>query len=225
VGPFAERFTVVRTDVRGHGRSERPRVPFSVIDDVAAVAAAAGFDRIALVGVSFGGTIAVQVAVDRPDLVTALVPCASPVLGVEHSAAQRAFDVEEGELVEAGRLDALELGFRVWLHRMGQDPEMDARIREIAFDNRGHLTLDGEMFEGPAIPAIERLEDIRAPTLVVEAERDLRDIRTSADLMVDRIKGARRAVIPKTDHLVNMRNPGRFDRVVLRFLESVLVTS
>jgi 3-oxoadipate enol-lactonase len=224
VEPFAERFTVVRMDLRGSGRSEPAHMPFSVVDDVAAVAAAAGFDRIALVGVSFGGSIAVQVAVDRPEVVSALVPCASAVLGLEHSAERRAFSEKEEELVSAGELDeAIELGFRVWLHRMGDDPQADARIRAIAFENRAQLTLDDEMFLGPEVPAVEHLEDIRAPTLVIEAERDLPDMRTSANLMSARIPDARRVIVPNTDHLVNVRNPEEFNRVVLEFLESVLI--
>jgi pimeloyl-ACP methyl ester carboxylesterase len=223
VGPFSERFTVVRTDIRGFGRSDRPRAPFSVIDDVEAVAGAAGFDRVALVGVSLGGSIAMEVAADRPFLVTALVPCACSLIGLERSAERRAFSEEEEALVAAGKLDdAIELGFRVWMPQMGRDPRTDARIRSIAFDNRDHLTLDDDLFIPPPVPAIDRLEAIRAPTLVVEAERDLPDMRSSAELIEARIPGTVRAVVPGTDHLLNMRNPGGFNEVVVGFLDSVL---
>lgn len=56
---LVERHRVISVDLRGHGESQRrpPYDPVTLADDVAAVAAAAGCDRPALVGHSLGGAV------------------------------------------------------------------------------------------------------------------------------------------------------------------------
>src|SRR5918912_3351396 len=65
VAPLAERFTVLRFDARGHGRSPGGAEPFSRVDDLFAVMDAAGVARAALVGVSQGARVALEAALAR----------------------------------------------------------------------------------------------------------------------------------------------------------------
>ena len=57
---------VTRMDFRGFGHSERPEGTFSHGDDVLAVLDALGLERPILVGASFGGRVALEVALARP---------------------------------------------------------------------------------------------------------------------------------------------------------------
>jgi pimeloyl-ACP methyl ester carboxylesterase len=66
---LADRFRVVTFDMRGHGRSSHPEpgAPLSferLVEDLFAVADAAGAERFHLVGESIGGTIALKAAID-----------------------------------------------------------------------------------------------------------------------------------------------------------------
>lgn len=67
-------------------------------------------------------------------------------------------------------------------------------------------------------PAFGRLEEINAPTLVIVGDEDLSEIRDTADLLVSKIRGARKAVIHDAAHLPNLEHPEKFNRVLLDFL-------
>ncbi len=73
---FAERFRVVTVDLRGHGRSDKPPGPYSMAmlaGDVAELIRALDLGTVHVVGLSLGGMVAFQLAVDAPELVRSLV--------------------------------------------------------------------------------------------------------------------------------------------------------
>jgi pimeloyl-ACP methyl ester carboxylesterase len=71
-------------------------------------------------------------------------------------------------------------------------------------------------------PAIERLEGVASPTLVLPADHDPLAYRRVSATLAEGIPNARLIQIPETDHVVNMRRPAEFDRVVLEFMGEVL---
>jgi 3-oxoadipate enol-lactonase len=81
-GPLAKGFDLVAYDQRGLGRSGKPDVPYSMADyadDAAALLDAIGWPSARVVGVSFGGMVAQELALRHPDKVERLVlGCTSP---------------------------------------------------------------------------------------------------------------------------------------------------
>jgi len=67
-------------------------------------------------------------------------------------------------------------------------------------------------------PAIGRLGEIEAPTLVIVADQDTTSILQIADVLRDGIPNARKSVMPGTAHVPNMEKPDEFNRLVLDFL-------
>ena len=74
---------------------------------------------------------------------------------------------------------------------------------------------DGRPEDGPAI---ERIADLRIPTMVMVGDQDVPDIQKVADLLVRTIPAASKAVIPGTAQLLNMERPQEFNRVVFDYL-------
>ena len=70
-------------------------------------------------------------------------------------------------------------------------------------------------------PAIERLHQIRAPTLAIVGSIDMPDINTIVNMIVEQVPGAARVEIPDVAHMVNMEAPGEFNEIVLEFLEGL----
>jgi 3-oxoadipate enol-lactonase len=82
-GELADEFTVVTYDLRGTGQSERSAGPYSLDDfvgDLRALVEELGLASPALVGHSFGGTIALAYAARHPEDVSAVVSVGGPVV-------------------------------------------------------------------------------------------------------------------------------------------------
>ena len=105
---------------------------------------------------------------------------------------------------------------------LGTDDPAGQRIREIAIDNLRELTMDESGEEGTDRPAARRLGEIGVPTLVLPADHDPPWHTRICEGPVAGIPNARLVKIPDTDHVINMRRPSEFNRVVLEFLGEVL---
>jgi pimeloyl-ACP methyl ester carboxylesterase len=67
-------------------------------------------------------------------------------------------------------------------------------------------------------PAIERLAEIRVPTLLIIGDYDLAEKHALVDLLAKEIPGARQVAVANAAHVVNMEQPEEFNRLVLDFL-------
>ena len=215
---FAEHHDVVRYDVRGFGRSDRPSAPYSDLRDLMYLLGELDISRCAIVGCSTGGQLAIDFALEHPELVDAVVPVAPGLSGYRwEDAGLEVLIAEVHEAVTAGDLrSAMEIELAVWAPR-SEDPTTDARIRQIAMDNLHVFRVPDTLAETPP-PALPRLETIEAAMLVIVGDRDIAEIHAIADLLERRVPGAHRRVIAGADHLVNMRRPEKFNRQVLDFL-------
>jgi 3-oxoadipate enol-lactonase len=90
-------------------------------------------------------------------------------------------------------------------------------VRELVLAN-ARAELLTELEQPPQRPAVEAVEEVRAPTLVLTGELDAPQMDELGDLLVERIAGSERVRFEHSDHFPNMREPERFNSVVLDFL-------
>lgn len=219
-------YRVVRYDFRGYGRSSRlDGTLFRPTEDLLALLDHLEIDQAALVGCSVGGGVAIDMAIEHPDRVWALVPVTSALTGFEEDEVEVAWyeAATEGvdEAIEAGELERAQLRILAVWAPLGFDDAGGRAIRDIAFDNRHELTQDESGWQGSEPPAASRLHAIDAPTLVVKAEHDPPFMRRCNDLIAAGISGARIVQIDDADHVPNLRRPEAFDALVLPFLDEV----
>jgi pimeloyl-ACP methyl ester carboxylesterase len=176
-------------------------------------------EPVTLLGTSLGGRVALELTLESPERVAALVLVGSGLDDHEWSQEVRAFGEEEDEAIERGDLDAaVEANLRLWLPD-DVDPDVRALVADMqrtAFELQiGHEARAARLEP----PASTRLHDIHAPTLVVTGDKDVRDIHEIAERLAAEIPGAERAHIAGAGHLPSLERPDEFDRVVLAFLE------
>jgi pimeloyl-ACP methyl ester carboxylesterase len=217
-------FRVLRYDVRGYGKSSRPEpgVTYSHVRDLEALLDATEVTQTALVGCSMGGGIEIDFALEHPARVWALVAVASGLGGVDSTEEEEDWWAERDApieaLIEAGELEkAQEMRLEIWA-QLGTSDGPGARIREIAFDNLHEIVMDESGEERLDPPAAHRLGEIDVPTLILEAEHDPPEMHRISDFLAREIMGARKVVVEGADHVVNMRQPERFEELVLPFL-------
>ncbi|MFE5713480.1 alpha/beta fold hydrolase [Streptomyces sp. NPDC056501] len=209
---------VVRCDLRGFGASPID-APHTHADDVRDLLDHLGVDRAAVVGSSFGGRVALEVAARHPGRVSALALLGSGSPWMEPSEELRAWGGREDALLEAGHVDAaVELNVDTWL-----GPEADATARALvremqrrAFD----LQLAAPDAFSPVRPEVTRddLARFEAPALVAVGAHDLPDFRAVADDLAGLLPGARRLDLDWAGHLPALERPDETARLLTAFL-------
>jgi 3-oxoadipate enol-lactonase len=222
VPAFAPRRRVIRYDLRGYGRSALPAAPFTHHDDLLALLDHLRVDRACVVGLSLGGSVAVNFALVHPARVRALVLVATSAVGgffwPDELAAAFA------PIHEAGRRGDMALAKRLWLAMpwfapAREHPELRARLEAIVADYSGHHFAHDSLARSLKPPANDRLHEITAPTLVIVGERDLAYYNLPlADRLASQIANAQKVVMTGVGHMANMEDSPTFNRVVLEFL-------
>jgi 3-oxoadipate enol-lactonase len=172
----------------------------------------------ALIGTSLGGRIALELTLESPQRVAALVLVGSGLDGHEWSNDLDELWQDEEEALERGDLDAAaDVNVRVWL---ADDAEPDIRALVAEMQRNAFAVQNSRELRMAPLdpPASTRLGDIAVPTLVVTGDEDVRDIHEIADKLASEIPHAERAHIPGAGHLPSLERPDDFDRVVLAFL-------
>jgi 3-oxoadipate enol-lactonase len=218
---FEQHFRVIAMDLRGHGRSAKPPGPYSMrqfAGDAVQVLRAVGAVPAQVLGISLGGMVAFQLALDHPDLLDKLVIVNSvPELRPRNLADRLAF----WQRLLIIRLSGMEKMGEVLAERFLPRPEQKA-LREIFVrrwsenDKAAYLASLKSAF-GWSIQ--ERLDEIKAPTLVIGAEEDYFPTALKRDytgLMPD----ATLIVVPDSRHALPAEKPDEFNRLVLDFLTS-----
>ncbi|MDT0266251.1 alpha/beta fold hydrolase [Streptomyces sp. DSM 44915] len=208
-------FRVTRCDFRGHGDSPAADRPYRDAEDVRDLLNALGVDRTAVVGSSFGGGVALEVAARWPDRVGALaVLNAAPPL-TRPTPALTAFQAREAELIAADAVaEAVELNVATWL-----GPEADGNTRAMVRLMQRHsldVRLAAEKFARPS--AEYRLARIGAPTLAVSGGHDLPEFRSTAAELPRLLPRARHQELPWAGHLPSLERPAEVARLLVDFL-------
>jgi pimeloyl-ACP methyl ester carboxylesterase len=219
---LAHTFRVIRPDLRGFGETPLPRGPYADADDVDSLLAWLDIADAAVVGSSFGGRVAMEVATLYPARVSSLVLLCAAYRGLEPTESVRTFGAEEDRLIEAGDLDgAVDLNVRTFL-----GPEADRGSRELltrmqrrAFEVQIAADQADQADPGPEPRRVDvDPGDIAVPTLVVSGAHDLDHFRHVATHLAERVPGAEHVELDWAGHLPAMERPG----AVLALLLDVL---
>lgn len=221
-GALADRFHVVRVDVRGHGSSPAPEGPYAMselAEDVLLTAEDLGLDRFAFVGLSIGGAIGLTLAVEHAARLSALVvACSAPRLGTPETWQERAAAVRDdglASLVEATR----ERWFTAELRRTL--PELVDAVME-RFAAQSPVGYTGCCAALASYDVTGRLAEVRVPTRVVVAEHDAVATPESGAALAEALPDADLVVLAGTAHLAQLGAPEAFDAAVAGHLDRVL---
>jgi 2-succinyl-6-hydroxy-2,4-cyclohexadiene-1-carboxylate synthase len=217
---LGERWEVARVDLPGHGGSGGVRVGFEEAAGLLGEAGGTG----AYVGYSLGGRLCLRLALDRPDLVPALVLIgASPGIADPSGRAERlAADEALAERIERDGVAAFLDG---WLAG-----PLFATLPEAAAGRAGRLanTADGlawalrALGTGAQEPLWGRLASLRPPTLLLAGELDGKFTAIARQMATAIGPAAEVAIVPGAGHAAHLERPAEVTALIEAFLASHL---
>lgn len=217
---------VITYDMRGFGRSAPAPGPFSHTGDLRALLDALTVDSADLVGCSFGGMVAMDLALADPHRVRSLTMVASRPAGYDTGDAD---DPSIAAILAAERAGDLalvnELEIDLWVVGPGRtradvDPAVLALVRDanaIALANERSGLGDPRPFAHP--DGLAALPALSAPLLVLHGAHDRPWARRAAADMAARVPGARVVEIPAAAHLSGLEAPERVNAELRSFLD------
>ena len=218
---LAARYRTLAFDNRGVGRSEMPAGPYSIslmASDALAVLDAAEEQSAHVFGVSRGGMIAQEFALQFPERVRSLILACTAAGGptavrAEPEATQMLMARQYMSQDEAAQA-AIPFIYHPETSREKIEEDLAVRRPWFARPEAYKAQLQGIL----AWEAYSRLPEIKPPTLVIHGECDRLVPPGNGKLIAERIPGAKLEIIPRASHLFMTDQPGVAEGVVLAFL-------
>jgi len=219
---LSEKYRTIAMDNRGVGRSEVPAGPYSIAQmaaDAAAVLNAARVNTAHILGVSMGGMIAQEFALQYPNKVRSLI------LGCTAAGGPEAVRAEEEALrvlmTRGNDADEFARAINPFIYDAGTSPQIVEE--DTAVRRKWYATADGYFAQLQAVMAWEaysRLQQIAAPTLVIHGENDRLVPAENGKRIAARIPGAKLVLIPGASHIFTTDQPVLAQKAILDFLDA-----
>ncbi|HXN73983.1 MAG TPA: alpha/beta hydrolase [Candidatus Acidoferrales bacterium] len=219
---LAKNYRTIALDNRGVGQSDVPPGVYSIAlmaSDAAAVLDAAGVDSAHVFGVSMGGMIAQEFALQYPKRVRSLV------LGCTASGGPHAIQAEpaalqtltrQGMTPEEAKEAIIPFIYDEGTPRKRIDEDMAIRMK-------WYPTPQGYMSQLHGIIAWEaysRIAQITAPTLIIHGETDRLVPAGNSKLIAERLPHAKLVLIPRASHIFETDQPVPSNKAIEDFLAS-----
>lgn len=225
---FADEYEVVAPDLRGHGESTTGgRFDLDrMADDVTALWDALDLAAPVVCGLSMGGLVAQQVALDRPDRVAGLVLAGTvrsvPPVPMPEAARSAMFPAAPAKLL------ARTMGPAAYFRMLLAGVESAGRWLALSDDARQYaLDCVDRQSVGPFTRVIDAfsadsardLSGLSVPALLLDGDHELPPVTAQTRRMAAALPDAETGVVPDAGHLANRDNPAAFDDALRTFLE------
>jgi pimeloyl-ACP methyl ester carboxylesterase len=210
---LARTHRVLRYDADAHGKSTLPPDAYWDHISLRELMESLGIERAILVGLSLGGRIAIDLALEDPERVEAIVAVSSGLSGYRF---ESEFYLEHRDAMiqawRAGEFDAVVEAFqRSWTdgpyrEPADVDPEVREKVRAMARNGLEHA-MEGRLIDPPAV---DRLEELQLPMLLIVGELDVPGILEIADMVAAANPNAELVAVPDVAHMVNMEKSAEF---------------
>lgn len=216
---LSEHFQVIAVDTRGHGDSPVTEQPYTVAllaDDVIAVMDKIDVKSAHIVGLSLGGAIAQEIALNHAERVSSLTLCSTaPKFGTREAW------LDKSRLVKKESTAAVADGaIGNWFTNecFENTPEIPAVYKNMIIDcpDQGYANCCLTLAE---FDARQRLSEITSPTLVIAGEQDTSTALEVVHSLHDGINDSQMVTISPAKHLLNVEQAALFNAVLLAHLQ------
>lgn len=201
---------VVRFDLPGWGGADLPRSPYDPLAVIDALLDRLESERATLVGFSYGGGLALDYALARPDRVDALVLLAPAISGYpwsepfreRHMQFRRIYDEQGADALIAATVDA-----PTFAPRTAADPALRTRLVGLMRDSAGLFALDPALVTPAPAAAWPRVGQLAMPALLVLFEHDDPEFLALGEALRAALPTLQVAGVPGVGHAGALEDP------------------
>jgi 3-oxoadipate enol-lactonase len=225
VSTYTKNYRLLRVDFRNQGQSEYVEEDFDIdihVEDLKALLDKLEIERVHLLGVSYGGKVAMLFALKYQEMLRSLVLCNTTARVTKHLQ-----EVQDSWVKAAKQYDG-EAFFKhimpfIYSSHFCEDNRKWINNREKAF---------GRVLQKPWFDAFTKLTEsshaynivdkigaIKVPTLCIASEFDILTPKAELEMIHDYIIGSKLVIIPDAGHAPQYENKLAFNKAVLDFLE------
>lgn len=219
---LAREHRVINIDLRGHGRSAKPDVPFSLEDmaeDVYQLMQALKLEDAFYAGLSMGGMIGMRLAIQHPESVRALV-----LMDTSAKEEPRRKEYEEiaENLKQMGPSEPVaDFVLQLLLSEQfrKEHPELTQQIKQKLLN----ADITGQYWSSMAVirrkSVLELLKNVHIPALVIVGDKDIATPIEEAKAIAEALPNAELQVIPNAGHLTILEQPEPVSELITAFLQ------
>jgi pimeloyl-ACP methyl ester carboxylesterase len=194
VNYFSKAFTCINVDLRGYGKSSFPTTsPYSFHEDIKTLLDSLHIDEpVAFVALSMGGKAAVNFSLTYPQRTKALVLADVAIDGYSF----KNFKLEP--IYEAAKQKGVDTANQLFLDNpiftsTRSDSLAFSDLRNMVLSYSGWQWIHKNPIQGLTPPAIQQLDQIKVPVLIITGEKDIQDFQQIADILHKSIKQSLKA--------------------------------
>lgn len=214
IGFFQHDYKTLVYDMRGYGKSSIPTGKYSHHDDLLKLLDFLNIDKIHLVGLSLGGEIALDFSISNPKRLLSLSLLNSSLSGYK-STVDWSVHAEEQGLAKA---KSNWLNHDIFKPTMKNDKAATI-LKDFIDSYSGWHWLNSDPRKRVISLALNRLDEIICPTLVLSGEDDLSYFHDIAKILTSKIPNAERKFIKDAGHMINMEQPEAVNSSLQQFFE------
>lgn len=210
---FSPNFQVLTYDMSGYGQSPLPDGPVDHPNDLKQLLDSLHIQTTHLVGSSYGGEQAIDFALRFPTLVSSLTLIDTSLSGFPCTVN---WDIGARSL-PLGVVKQNWLDHEVFKYLQNNQPVVQ-QLSAMVHDYSGHYWLCGLPSLAPKHKAINRLRDIKVPTLIIVGQHDLDYFHNIATTLHKGVTHSELKIIPDSSHLPNLEQPELINQLIEKYL-------
>jgi pimeloyl-ACP methyl ester carboxylesterase len=227
VPDLSRHYRVITFDNRGIARSTDPGGPFTITDladDTIRLMNGLGIEQAHVLGLSLGGMIAQEMAIQHPQRIKGLILVVTLCGGQHQVVAGDAVREKLQRVVFEGSADARIKAIEVFFapRTITERPQVLLKYAEVSMKYPAGINILQRQYGAVAShDTYDRLDRIKAPTLVLTGEEDVLIPPGNSEILAERIPGAELRVIPGGGHQIMIEQPQACNRAIVAFLQKV----
>jgi len=220
-------FKTIRYSELGHGKTENGKEVLKgveIIDEF--IKRKCNDEKVTIIGLSWGGVLATDYTLKNSTKVENLILVSPGINGWDWFSFESTKSKYEklGEAYMTNDSSKVgQLSYQYWIiGPQRKESEMDLEVRrnlKKMIDDNISLNWGKSKSQIDTISSIDRLNEIKTPTLILLGEKDESDIFAIGKLYENGIQNAKMVTLKDVGHSLNAENPKEFNKTVLDFLK------